>query len=106
MVRQRLMYRMLGAVLFSWAPIGLALRLVCSRSCGLSKRRAARPATNDLGECARFGASFAAAAALGGYLFGRQADRLAALSETDALTGLHNARGFSKRLHEEVARAN
>jgi diguanylate cyclase (GGDEF)-like protein len=40
-----------------------------------------------------------------GYVLGRQADRLLALSQTDPLTGLRNARAFEERLAEEVARA-
>jgi diguanylate cyclase (GGDEF)-like protein len=40
-----------------------------------------------------------------GYMLGRQADRLARLSETDALTGLINARGLYERLQRELARA-
>jgi diguanylate cyclase (GGDEF)-like protein len=52
-----------------------------------------------------FNLSLAVAFSFVGYLAGRQADRLAVLSETDALTGLHNARSLWKRLHEEVARS-
>lgn len=40
-----------------------------------------------------------------GYVLGRQTDRLAALSETDALTGLPNRRALRKRLTDEVRRA-
>lgn len=40
-----------------------------------------------------------------GYFVGRQADRLAALSETDALTNLPNRRALSRRLADEVRRA-
>jgi diguanylate cyclase (GGDEF)-like protein len=43
--------------------------------------------------------------ALFGYILGRQADQLAELSETDALTGLLNARGFSARLRAEIKRS-
>jgi diguanylate cyclase (GGDEF)-like protein len=48
--------------------------------------------------------STAIAFALFGILLGRQADLLADLSETDALTGLRNARGLSERLEVEIAR--
>jgi diguanylate cyclase (GGDEF)-like protein len=51
------------------------------------------------------GASTAVAFVLFGYVLGRQADRLAALSETDALTGLTNARGLFDRLDIELARS-
>jgi diguanylate cyclase (GGDEF)-like protein len=40
-----------------------------------------------------------------GYFLGRQADRLAQLSETDPLTDLLNARGFGSRLQSEVKRS-
>jgi diguanylate cyclase (GGDEF)-like protein len=40
-----------------------------------------------------------------GYVLGRQADALAELSHTDALTGLRNQRSFDERLGEEMARA-
>ena len=40
-----------------------------------------------------------------GAVLGRQADRLAGLATTDALTGLQNARALQDRLQREVARA-
>lgn len=40
-----------------------------------------------------------------GFALGRQADRLAALSDTDALTGLANRRALRRRLNDEFARA-
>jgi diguanylate cyclase (GGDEF)-like protein len=39
-----------------------------------------------------------------GYLLGRQADRLQALSETDVLTGLPNRRALRQRLTDEMRR--
>jgi diguanylate cyclase (GGDEF)-like protein len=51
------------------------------------------------------GLSTAIAFAAFGYVLGRQADRLAALSETDALTGLSNARALFDRLDRELARS-
>ena len=41
-----------------------------------------------------------------GFALGRQADRLAALSETDVLTGLPNRRAFGRRLSEEFRRSS
>jgi diguanylate cyclase (GGDEF)-like protein len=41
-----------------------------------------------------------------GYLLGRQTDRLAELSETDALTALPNRRAFRRRLDAEIRRAS
>jgi two-component system, cell cycle response regulator len=43
--------------------------------------------------------------ALLGFVLGRQADRLAALAETDALTGLANRRALRRRLAEEFRRS-
>src|SRR5262249_48693246 len=43
--------------------------------------------------------------ALLGFVVGRQADRLAALSETDVLTGLPNRRALRRRLAEEFRRS-
>jgi diguanylate cyclase (GGDEF)-like protein len=40
-----------------------------------------------------------------GFVLGRQADRLAVLSETDALTGLPNRRALRRRLEEEFRRS-
>jgi len=51
------------------------------------------------------GTSTVVAFTLFGYILGRQADRLAELSETDALTGLSNARGLFDRLDAELARS-
>ena len=42
---------------------------------------------------------------LGGWLFGRQEDRLRHISVTDSLTGLTNRRELERRLEEELARA-
>jgi diguanylate cyclase (GGDEF)-like protein len=41
-----------------------------------------------------------------GYFLGRQTDRLAELSETDALTGLLNRRALRRRLTDEIRRAS
>jgi diguanylate cyclase (GGDEF)-like protein len=40
-----------------------------------------------------------------GFVLGRQADRLAALSETDALTGMPNRRALERHLDEEYRRS-
>jgi diguanylate cyclase (GGDEF)-like protein len=42
---------------------------------------------------------------LGGWLFGRQEDRLRHISVTDSLTGLTNRRELERRLREELERA-
>ena len=43
--------------------------------------------------------------ALFGYMLGREADELAELAETDALTNLLNPRGFAARLRSEIKRS-
>jgi diguanylate cyclase (GGDEF)-like protein len=43
---------------------------------------------------------------LGGWLFGRQEDRLRRMSITDPLTGLANRRELEQRLEQELARAS
>jgi diguanylate cyclase (GGDEF)-like protein len=40
-----------------------------------------------------------------GFVLGRQADRLASLSRTDALTGLPNRRALAERIQEELRRS-
>jgi len=47
----------------------------------------------------------ALALAFVGFLLGRRADRLAALSQTDTLTGLPNRRALSEHIREELQRA-
>lgn len=89
-------YPIAGALLSAGAPIGL-----------LGAKRAARGRSfdSDAATLAYVAASTAAAFTLFGYLLGRTADRLARLSETDALTGLANARGFFNRLNRELVRS-
>jgi two-component system, cell cycle response regulator len=71
----------------------------------MSLRRALREAAGDPPDYIYVGTSTAIAFSLFGYALGRQADRLAELSETDALTGLSNARGLFDRLDAELARS-
>jgi hypothetical protein len=90
------------------APLGLLrIRLArrSRRAGSLSLNGAIRELTADPAEFIYVGASTAVAFTLFGYALGRQADRLARLSETDALTGLCNARGLFDRLDAELARS-
>lgn len=48
---------------------------------------------------------FAALLAVGGWVFGRQEDRLRRISITDPLTGLANRRELERRLQQELERA-
>lgn len=100
-------YALAGALLSAGAPLGLlgirlAFRGPVSRS--LSLKGAVRELTDEPGDYLYVGASTAVVFVIFGYLLGRQADWLAMLSETDALTGLPNARAFFDRLNAEVAR--
>ncbi|MEX1127738.1 MAG: GGDEF domain-containing protein [Vicinamibacterales bacterium] len=90
------------------APLGLLkIRLArhSRRAGSLSLNGAIRELTADPAEFIYVGTSTAVAFTLFGYALGRQADRLARLSETDALTGLCNARGLFDRLDAELARS-
>ena len=106
---RRFAYACTGALLSAGAPAGLlATRLVSQR--GRDGSTSLRTAARELAAADRagyiyVGLSTAVAFAVFGYVLGRQADRLAALSETDALTGLSNARGLFDRLDRELARS-
>jgi diguanylate cyclase (GGDEF)-like protein len=107
-MRRSLAYAWLGGVLSAGAPVGLLAFRRARRGKGSGStvwHRAVREIASDRLEYVYVGASTAIAFGMFGYVLGRQADRLAALSETDALTGLTNARGFFERLDDELARA-
>jgi diguanylate cyclase (GGDEF)-like protein len=90
------------------APLGLlALRMTRhKRGWGADAIRGAmREAARDRADYIYVGASTAVVFSIFGFILGRQADRLAALSRTDALTGLSNARGLFERLETELVRA-
>ncbi len=70
-----------------------------------SCRRAVRDAVRRPGDLIYVGVSSAIAFTIFGYVVGRQADRLAELSETDPLTGLANARRLFDSLETELARS-
>lgn len=98
-------YGLIGGLLSVGAPLGLlVLRLARRRTWSLSLRRSAEAARNDLGVYMYVGLSTAVVLTALGVMLGRRADQLAELTETDELTGLHNARGLSRRLNEEVDR--
>jgi two-component system cell cycle response regulator len=106
MVR-RFAYAFAGCLLSAGAPAGLlGVKLVRTRPRpeSMPLRAAARELSRDPAEYLYLAASTAVAFAAFGYVLGCQADRLARLSETDALTGLINARGLFERLHAELAR--
>lgn len=101
----RLAYPALGALLALGAPLGLlALRAILFAW----PPTLAWLASDLVGEgvtYAYLAVSTTVVFALAGWRVGRAADRLGALSATDALTGLANVRHFRVRLNEELARA-
>jgi diguanylate cyclase (GGDEF)-like protein len=101
-------YACAGGLLSVGAPVGLlAVRLARRqrREGATSLRGAVRETGADRPDYLYVGASTAVAFAIFGYVLGRQADRLAELSQTDDLTGLSNARGLVDRLDAELARS-
>jgi len=93
-MRRRFSYGLVNGMLSAGVPIGLlAVRWMRRRRQQTSPLRAT---AEDIATAAVF-ATF-------GYLLGRKADELAERADTDALTGLYNARGFEARLLAEIAR--
>lgn len=93
-------YALAGAVLSIGAPTGLLV---------LRELYVRRPVSDELlsDRITYLYVLLASALVLGfvGFLLGRQADRLASLSQTDALTGLPNRRALNRHLREELYRA-
>src|SRR4051812_37979588 len=93
-------YALAGGVLSIGAPTGLLV---------LREVYAPRPVTAELisDRLTYLYVLLASALVLAfvGFVLGRQADRLAALSQTDALTGLPNRRALSEHIREELQRA-
>jgi diguanylate cyclase (GGDEF)-like protein len=93
-------YTLAGAVLSIGAPTGLLV---------LREVYAPRPVTAELmsDRLTYLYVLLASALVLAfvGFLLGRQADRLASLSQTDALTGLPNRRALNEHIREELRRA-
>jgi diguanylate cyclase (GGDEF)-like protein len=99
--RHSVWYAAAGAVLSLGAPMGLLLL----RELYVPRPIAAELLSDRLTYVYVF-VSTALVMSSVGYLLGRQADRLAALSETDSLTGLSNRRAFMRRLSEEFQRSS
>jgi diguanylate cyclase (GGDEF)-like protein len=105
-MRRRFTYALTAGVLSSGAPAGLlGVRLAKSPGERVSLSQVRRELTADRTAYLYIGGATALIFAAFGYFLGRQADRLAQLSETDSLTELLNARGFAHRLHVEVKRS-
>src|SRR5262245_63887055 len=98
--RRSLWYAAVGAILSVGAPTGLLL---------LRELYAPRPVGTELLEdritYVYVLVATAIVLAVFGFIVGAQADRLAALSQTDALTGLANRRALSLHLERELRRS-
>jgi two-component system, cell cycle response regulator len=95
-----LWYALAGAVLSIGAPTGLlVLREV------YAPRSVTTELTSDRLTYLYVLLATALVLAVVGFVLGRQADRLASLSQTDALTGLPNRRALSEHIRAELQRA-
>ena len=103
-VPRRLSYAAVGALLSVGAPIGLLL-LRLNRQGRISLARIRAEVAGDIPTYGYISTSTGLVFSLFGGMLGRQADRLAGLATTDALTGLQNARALQEGLQREVARA-
>lgn len=103
---RRFIYALTAGLLSSGAPAGLlGIRLAKNTTEPVSLHQVKAELDGDRPTYAYIGGATAVIFTLFGYLLGRQSDRLAQLSESDQLTGLLNAKGFSKRLQAEVKRS-
>jgi diguanylate cyclase (GGDEF)-like protein len=100
---RRWLYAATAAVLAAGAPAGLLVVRAVGRG-GASPAWAASEIAADAATFAYVTLSTLTAFLAFGYLLGRHADRLLALSRTDPLTGLGNARVLTEKLAEEVER--
>src|SRR4029453_908702 len=98
--RRSLWYAVAGAILSLGAPIGLLLVREISAPQPLSVELT----SEGLTYLYVFVATTIVLAAFG-FIIGRQTDKLAALSQTDALTGLANRRALSELLEKELRRS-
>jgi diguanylate cyclase (GGDEF)-like protein len=105
-MQRRISYALTAGVLSSGAPAGLlGIRLAKAPAESVSLRQVRDEIVTDPAVYVYVGGATAAIFALFGYILGRQADRLEALSETDPLTNLFNTRGFAARLNVEIKRS-
>lgn len=103
---RRFKYALTAGFLSSGAPAGLlGIRLASAPDEPVSLQHVRTEIAADRAAYAYVAGAAAITFALFGYIVGRQADRLAELSETDPLTKLFNARGFSARFRAEIKRS-
>lgn len=101
---RRILYALLGVGLAAGAPLGLlGVRLAGRAEAGLAGIR--RELAGDASTYLYVAGSTTLVFALFGYVLGRQADALLAMSRTDPLTALGNALAFQERFEQETARA-
>jgi diguanylate cyclase (GGDEF)-like protein len=106
-MQKRFVYALTAGLLSSGAPAGLlGGRLAKKQGGGVSLPEMRRDITDEYASYVYVGATTAVIFGMCGYLLGRKVDALAQLSETDSLTGLLNARGFSVRLCDELKRSH
>jgi diguanylate cyclase (GGDEF)-like protein len=98
--RRSLWYAAAGAILSVGAPTGLLIMRELYAPRPLATELSSEPLTYLYVLI-----STTIVLAFLGFLLGRQADRLARLSETDALTGLANRRALRRHLEEEFRRS-
>jgi diguanylate cyclase (GGDEF)-like protein len=103
-VSRRVAYAILGGFLALGAPTGL-LVVRAARARPLSPAWVVAEVSADLSTYLYLLVSTLVAFGLFGATLGRKADQVAALSTTDALTGLATRRVFEERLTQEFARA-
>jgi len=101
---RRRAYALLATLLSTGAPLGL-VGLRALRAGGVSLDWLRDELQADRGTYIYVTLATTIVFLLLSYALGRQADRLAELALTDALTGLCNMRAFQQRLDEELARA-
>jgi diguanylate cyclase (GGDEF)-like protein len=105
-MQRRFAYALTAGLLSSGAPAGLlGRRLKNGSDESVSLSRVKTELTGDGAPFVYVCGATAIIFALFGYVLGRQVDQLAALSETDSLTGLLNTRGFASRLRAEIKRS-
>jgi diguanylate cyclase (GGDEF)-like protein len=104
---RRFLFACAGGLFSTGAPLGLLVVRLARRERPRSSplRGVIAEIDENTPDYVYVGMSTAVAFALFGYIMGRHADRLAALSETDPLTGLFNARRLFDSLAAELVRA-